>query len=234
MSTRPVLGGGADPWSAWSASRAWGPSPPLASAPSWASGAAVAVVAGVLLAVATWLIVTPPATTRVPARLGLRVIVRRLRRRSGSGRSAEVARVSELADVADVLALVLSAGCGVAEALELVGARYPGPLGKQLRTVAAAGRWGLDEEDQWAAVPPQWAPVRGALRIAAESGAAPAEALAAAAEDLRRGEAHRVEVAASNFGAKAVLPLGLAFLPAFVLTTVVPVVVVLAGDLIGP
>lgn len=196
-----------------------------------AAGAA-AVLAGALMAAATWLAITPPATAPTPRRLGARAFTGR--RRAESGGTVGVARVSDLAEVADLLALVLSAGCGVVEALELVGARYPGPLGRQLRTVAAAGRWGFEEEDQWATVPPQWAPIRGALRIAAEAGAAPAEALAAAAGDLRRAEAHRVDVAASKFGAKAVLPLGLAFLPAFVLTTVVPVVVMLAGDLIGP
>lgn len=202
-----------------------------------ASAAVAAVFAGVLTAAATWLVLAPPSACRT----------RRLTRRripgvpgwwrpalaSGPGREAGLARVSDLAEVADLLALVLGAGRGVAESLELVGGHYPGPLGRQLCTVAAAGRWGLDEEEQWAAVAPEWAPIRRALRIASESGAAPAQALAAAAEDLRRAEAHRVEVAASAFGAKAVLPLGLAFLPAFVLTTVVPVVVLLAGDLIG-
>lgn len=204
------------------------------STESSGSSATVAVVAAALMAAATWLAVSPPPATPTPRWLRPHALVRRHGRPVRSGRTPSVARVSDLAEVADLLALVLSAGCGIVDALERVGARYPGLLGRQLRTVAAAGRWGLDEEDQWAAMAPQWAPIRGALRIAAESGAAPAAVLAAAAEDLRRGEAHRVEVAASKFGAQAVLPLGLAFLPAFVLTTVVPVVVMLAGDLIGP
>lgn len=205
------------------------------------------LLVAVLTALATWLIVSPPSADHVLER------VRRARRgmrgqdadrlgeghpagarRPGRGAEPAAARVSELADVADLLALVLSAGCGVVEALELVGAHYPGVLGRQLCSVAAAARWGLEEPAQWSTAAPEWSPVRGAFRLAAESGVPPAEVLSAAADDLRRAEAHRVEVAASKLGAKAVLPLGLAFLPAFVLTTVLPVVLMLAGDLLGP
>lgn len=198
-----------------------------------------AAMVAVLVSLAAWLVLSPPA---MPRRRGRSSLLRVLgaprawwRARGGSrpGSDDGPVRVSQLADVADLLALVFSAGCGVVEALELVGDQYPNVLGRHLRTVAAAMRWGLEEADQWAAVPREWAPIRQALRIAVESGVPPAEALTSAARDLRRTEQHRVEVAASELGAKAVLPLGLAFLPAFLLTTVVPVVLMLAGELIG-
>ncbi len=207
--------------------------PPLSSAgrlcrdPSPVTAVPFAV--GLLTALAAWLVMTPPERARQHPLQGL---VRLWRSRAPDQRSA-TAGVSELADVADLLALVLSAGCGVIEAVELVGDHYPGVLGQHLRTVGVAARWGLDERAQWSAVPQAWAPICGALQIASEAGVPPAELLAGVAQDLRREEAHRIDVASAKLGAKAVLPLGLAFLPAFVLTTVVPVVLVLAGDLIG-
>ncbi len=191
----------------------------------------VPILVAALLAGAVWLLSSPPE------RRAVRAPWRSPRRsEAGVGRrdhDTEPARVAELADVADLLALTLSAGCGVLEGMELVGEHYPGVLGQQLRTVTAAARWGLADRDQWSAVPPAWAPIQGALQIASEAGVPPAVMLSAAAVDLRRAEAHRVEVAASKLGATAVLPLGLAFLPAFVLTTVVPVVLGLADGVLG-
>lgn len=182
----------------------------------------VPVLVGVLMGCAVWLAL--PAAAVAGARS---------RARQPDGDEQQAARVTELADVADLLALVLAAGSGVIEAMELLAEHYPGVLGRQLRTVVAAARWGVDEEARWAAVSPQWAPIRRALRIADEAGVAPAQMLSAAADDLRRAEAHRVDVAASTFSALAVLPLGLAFLPGFLLSAVVPVVLALATDLMA-
>ncbi|MBK7721083.1 MAG: type II secretion system F family protein [Austwickia sp.] len=185
------------------------------------------LIVGGLLAVACWLAMTPSQTSRGrPTRVGRR------RRYAARRQSPATAPVSELAEVAELLAMALTGGCGVTEAVELVGDLYPGVLGAHLRTVAAAARWGLEGAARWDAVPAEWAPVRNALALADEAGIPPAQALTTAAEDIRRREAHRIEVAAARFGAKAVLPLGLAFLPAFVLTTIVPVVFLLARDLL--
>jgi Bacterial type II secretion system protein F domain. len=60
----------------------------------------------------------------------------------------------------------------------------------------------------------------------------PADVLARAAQEVRRAEQQRLEVATATLGIRIVLPLGLAFLPAFVLTTVVPIILALANQVL--
>jgi len=60
----------------------------------------------------------------------------------------------------------------------------------------------------------------------------PGDALAGAADEVRRREQQRLEVATATLGVRLVLPLGLIFLPAFILTTVVPVVLALARQVL--
>ena len=132
--------------------------------------------------------------------------------------------VAEVAGVIDLLALTLRGGVGLVEAMEAVAARVGGPLGRHLQTVAAAHRWGVEDATAWASVPSAWQPAARALRMAATAGVPPADALVRAAEEVRRGEQQRLELATATLGVRIVLPLGLLFLPAFILTTVVPIV----------
>lgn len=83
------------------------------------------------------------------------------------------------------------------------------------------------------AVDDAWAPARRAMALADAAGVAPSAALRAAAADLRATQLQEMELAAARLGVTIVLPLGLAFLPAFVLLTVVPLVVALAGEVWG-
>jgi len=140
--------------------------------------------------------------------------------------------VAEVAGVIDLLALTLRGGVGLVEAMEAVATRVGGPLGLHLQTVAAAGRWGVDDETAWASIPSAWQPAARALRMAAIAGVPPADVLVRAAEEVRRTEQQRLEVATATLGIRIVLPLGLAFLPAFVLTTVVPIVLALAHQVL--
>jgi pilus assembly protein TadC len=144
-----------------------------------------------------------------------------------------VVPIAEVAGVIDLLALTLRGGVGLVEAMEAVAARVGGPLGLHLRTVAAAGRWGVDDAAAWASVPSTWQPAARALRMAATAGVPPADALVGAADEVRRGERQRLEVATATLGVRIVLPLGLLFLPAFILTTVVPIVLALAQEVLS-
>jgi len=141
--------------------------------------------------------------------------------------------VAEVAGVIDLLALTLRGGVGLVEAMEAVASRVGGPLGLHLRTVAAAGRWGVEEATAWASVPSAWQPAARALRMAATAGVPPADALVGAADEVRRSEQQRLEVATATLGVRIVLPLGLVFLPAFILTTVVPIVLALARQVLA-
>jgi pilus assembly protein TadC len=69
--------------------------------------------------------------------------------------------------------------------------------------------------------------------MAATAGVPPADALVSAAEEVRRGERQRLEVATATLGVRIVLPLGLVFLPAFILTTVLPIVLALARQVLS-
>jgi len=140
----------------------------------------------------------------------------------------------EIADVADLLALVLLSGRGVTSAMSVVSERVGGRLGSDLAVVVAACAWGLEDERAWSAVDPAWQPVARALVLAEAAGVPPSLTLAEAAEDIRRAEDHRLEVASERVGVRLVLPLGLTFLPAFVFTTVIPVVAALAHEVLQP
>lgn len=137
-----------------------------------------------------------------------------------------------VAGAMDLLALALDGGVGLVEAIEAVAGELGGLLGEHLSVVSAAMRWGMDEGEAWAGLPSAWTPAARALSMAALSGVPPAGLLVRAGADLRRAEEQRLEVAASRLGVILVLPLGLAFLPAFVLMTVLPVVLALAHQIL--
>lgn len=118
-------------------------------------------------------------------------------------------------------------------ALRQVASATPGAAGQELAAVAAAMAWGLDDDSAWANAPQRWQPAQRALVLAARGGVAPSELLGAAAADLRRDAVAQVELQTAQLSVRLVLPLGLAFLPAFVLTTVVPVVIALATSVLG-
>ena len=96
----------------------------------------------------------------------------------------------------------------------------------------AAGRWWIQTCRASSAGPelaiqlagPAWSSVGIAWRTADRAGAAPAGLLTATAARIRRTEAAQIEARIQRAGVLLVLPLGLCFLPGFLLTTVVPVV----------
>lgn len=131
-----------------------------------------------------------------------------------------------------LLAVSLRGGAGLVQSVAAVAQRVGGGLGSQLDTVVAGWQWGLDESQAWAGVSAGWRPAARAIRMAALSGMAPADLIEAAADDMRREQAAAIRVATARLGVRLVLPLGLAFLPAFVLTTILPVVLALARQVL--
>nr|WP_240939917.1 type II secretion system F family protein [Planosporangium flavigriseum] len=132
------------------------------------------------------------------------------------------------------MAAALRAGAPPARAAEVVGEALGGPLGRRLELVGTALRLGARPEEAWAplaAIPGGERVRRAAVRTAA-SGAAMTGALGRLAGDLRAARRAQAEAAAQRLGVLVVLPLGLCFLPAFLLTGVVPVVVAVLGDVL--
>lgn len=152
---------------------------------------------------------------------------------TADARGSTPVTVDAAADALVLCALALRSGLGPVEALEAVAERVPAAVGRQLRVVASAHRWGQDAATAWAHVGDGWQSASLAWQAAERSGAAPAGVVLAAAGRLRRQEASRVEAAVQRAGVLLVLPLGACFLPGFVGTTVVPVVLQLAGASLG-
>lgn len=111
-------------------------------------------------------------------------------------------------------------------ALAAVAGAFDEPLGALFTGIARLTALGAPPEDAWSAAlqDPGWAPVARAVIRAHHSGSALTDVLNRAAADLRRDLHARAEAAAARASVKAVLPLGLCFLPAFLLLGVVPVV----------
>jgi hypothetical protein len=154
-------------------------------------------------------------------------------RSGGAWSASSTVTVDEAADALVLCALALRSGLGPIEALEAVADHVGGAVAHQLRVVASAHRWGQDAATSWAHVGEAWRPAALAWQAAEQSGAAPAGVVLAAAERMRREEASRVEAAVQRAGVLLVLPLGACFLPGFVGTTVVPVVLHLARSSLG-
>lgn len=150
----------------------------------------------------------------------------RLRRRERAALCAQVPLT------ADLLAGCLASWCAPAEAAEAVAGAVGEPMAGRLATVAAEIRTGADAEESWArfGAEPALAPLARCLARAAASGAPPAAGLARLAEGCRAAAATAAQGRVRRAGVLAAAPLGLCFLPAFVLVGVVPVVTGLAGS----
>lgn len=153
----------------------------------------------------------------------------------GAGAGAErPATTYDVADALVLLSLALRSGMGQREALERVAGASHGPVASHLASVAAALRWGQSGPDAWSFVPAVWRPAALAWEVAEHAGAAPAQLVEEAAWRIREREDRRLQAAAARAGVRLVLPLGLAFLPAFACTAVVPVVLALVHTVLGP
>ena len=168
-----------------------------------------------------------------------RVRLRRLRRLERPGGAPPPARapagaVAGLAPALDLLQACLTAGSPVVDALEETGLAAEGELGALLRGVALRLRGGAPTRVAWEAAlggdPPAGVGALARACVLSERGGTPLDAvLARLAADERAAAGVRRLAAAHRVGVLAVLPLGLCFLPAYLLLGVVPAVAGLAA-----
>ena len=161
------------------------------------------------------------------------VVLERVARRASPRDDRSEARQSALA--ADLLASVVDAGVGLPTALAEVAAALPGPIGSALQDAHRLGAVGAAPSRALAGLvqSDRAARLGRSLLQAQETGMPPVPVLRAAAarqRDRSRSDALR---RARGAGSRAALPVGLCFLPAFVLVGVVPVVVAGFGRAIG-
>jgi len=165
---------------------------------------------------------------------------------AAAGRRRRLAASSrELPRVADLLAACLQAGLPLSVAAVEVGRVVDEPTARRLRRLVwsaahdpAAGPLagpllGSPPSGRAAATADGWWRFERAVVRAAERGAPLVDVLAALAADERERTRWAAEEAARRAGVRAVGPLAACFLPAFVLVGVLPVVVGVAGTVIG-
>ena len=150
--------------------------------------------------------------------------VRGLRTRADA-RTALLLR-ADLPLAGDLLAAALAAGVAPGAAAGAVGRAVGGSLGDALVRVARATELGASPATAWARLveDPATAALARPLVRASERGAPAAAVAARVSVELRRGARDRAQAAAEVVAVRGVGPLGLCFLPAFVLLGVVPLV----------
>lgn len=169
------------------------------------------------------------ATAAVVGYIGLG----RLEPRAVRQRRDRVAR--DLPTAASLLSAAVSAGATPVAATEIVAVAVGGPLGADLARLAASARLGGDFAAGWnrigAGAPA--APLARVIARSVDSGAPLAAALDRMAADLHAQRRFEVDRRARSVGVRAAAPLGLCFLPAFLLVGVVPVVAGIAAAVVG-
>jgi pilus assembly protein TadC len=147
------------------------------------------------------------------------------------GRARRTIRVRPVDDrrlplAADLMAACLAAGAGPCEAADAVGSSLGGQLGAALTQVASELRLGGDPPGCWGRFRP---PELGrCLARAATTGVPPVEEVTRLAAAERARDRREALCRARRAGVLATAPLGLCFLPAFLLVGVAPVVMGLA------
>ena len=132
----------------------------------------------------------------------------------------------------DLVDVAVSTGASLPRALAAVGSAVGGPTGECLSRASASLLLGASWRAAWAGSSAA-VNVADVLESSWTSGSAPGPVLRARADQLRRRRQARARAAAGTLGVRLVLPLGLCFLPAFVLLGLVPMVLSLATGLIG-
>jgi Flp pilus assembly protein TadB len=141
-------------------------------------------------------------------------------------RAHETRRALSLPIALDVLGACLTVGAEQQQALDAVASSIGGSLQKELDTVAGAMRVGADVTEAWSLVDAPDLRALAAVLGRADVTGAPVTPLLALLADQHRQRARAVAMdAARALGVRVAGPLGLCFLPAFVLIAVVPLVI---------
>ncbi|MFE0252098.1 type II secretion system F family protein [Streptomyces sp. NPDC059010] len=161
------------------------------------------------------------------------------RRRQGAVGAEEGLDVGEVARqlplAADLLAACIAAGAGPVIAAQAVGEALGGPVGDALARGAAEVRLGGEPGEAWQrlASMPGAAALARLLERADVSGLPAAGPVARVASDARAGWTRAATERARRAAVMVSAPVGLCFLPAFISVGVAPVVIGLAGGVLG-
>ncbi|CAN5273554.1 hypothetical protein BH20ACT5_BH20ACT5_23200 [soil metagenome] len=165
--------------------------------------------------------------------LGAGLVLRRAE--TPRARALRQRRAQDLPAALDLLAVCLRAGSPTGHALGVVGAGLEGPLGADLRAVAALHDLGADSRLAWSGYTddPVLRPVARAVARVTDSGSELASTFESLALQCREQRRHEAETTGRRAAVAVLAPLGLCFLPAFVCLGVVPTVLGVAGSVLG-
>lgn len=146
-----------------------------------------------------------------------------------SRRRREVER--DLPTAVHLLGACLAAGSPTSSALAAVAAAMPGAVGEEFALVQRRLQLGVDPVSVWRSVDGPLEPLGRSMARAHESGGSVRQAIGRLSEDLRSEPQARAVARARTIEVRAAAPLGLCFLPAFVLLGVVPMAAALFSSL---
>jgi len=198
-----------------------------------AVGSVHRVAGGVGLGLLVWALTgaVPAGVLAAGIAFGLPLVLRRI-----AARPAHADDPVELATAWAELAVCLEAGLPVAAAVAAAAQPLDGTTGSTLRRVAGLLELGGDAAQAWQAAhddPATTAFARTAARSAA-TGAALARTARAESTRVRETLTDIAEARAQRAGVLIAAPLGLCFLPAFLVLGVAPVAIGLAGEVLVP
>ena len=176
-------------------------------------GGAGGVIAGIVLATLSWRVL---GSVEAPS-------VRR--RRELLARQLPVG--------VQLLAAALRAGADIQSAMATVSQALPGPFGDELAAIGRELSFGVAPDEVWTAhaADPLLGPMARTLGRAQETGAAVADVMDDLAVELQSRRRSEAEQAARSVDVRASAPLGLCFLPAFMVLGVLPLVAGVFGSL---
>ncbi|OOC56034.1 MULTISPECIES: type II secretion system F family protein [Nocardiopsis] len=158
-----------------------------------------------------------------------------VRARGAGARTERLPVTADLPVVIGLLAAGIRSGATVPVCLTAVSRAARGRLGEELSAVAEQLRLGADPVGAWRspALPEPLVAVGRDLARAADTGAPVADLLDRHVADLRRALRARGTARVERLGVLVVAPLGLCFLPAFVLIGIVPMAAELLSRALG-
>jgi pilus assembly protein TadC len=213
-----------------------GSRPPSVAKPSvrGPAGLVVPALSGALV----WLTVGGAPGAAAAAVVAAGLAVRGVRRSAAVARAEQQAPVRGLATAVGLLAGCLESGAPPVVALARVADVAPDEVAHAWAPVVGELLLGADPARAWAPALARGGELAALARVmvrSAATGAAAAAALRHLVDDLARERRARAAAAAESVAVRIVVPLGLCFLPAFVLVGVVPAVWGLVAPLLaGP
>ena len=153
---------------------------------------------------------------------------------SGENRKREAHITADVPIALGLMGAVVASGRTIESALALVANHTQGPLGDTLRTVSMELEVCVDPQPVWRGLAETpLARVGRTFARTAESGSSVVLSIQHAANSARKDRSERKSLAGKNVATKTAIPLGLCFLPAFVLIGIVPLVLGLSSGVLG-